>query len=174
MPTPSSNRPSDGLIPRAISNSACRPASLWARSISTLASPSGTGTVQTFIRPGLSAPGSKARSPSAICSTVRPIASAAEVTAKVFSTFTRLSPANVIGTSITGTTGSGSAPGCSTATQPSITVVTRPPASMTVRPAGEFGSMVNTHTRALVPSRMAKVRGSSAFSTHQPVGRVIQ
>ncbi len=126
-----------------------------------------------FIRPGLFSPGRKLLSPSATCSTLNPSASVAEVTASTFSTLTRLSPARVIGTSTTWMTGSGSRPPCSTQTQPSSTVVIRPPASSTVRPDGESGSRLNTQTLALVPSRMAKVRGSSAFSTHQPVGLVI-
>ena len=125
-----------------------------------------------FIRPGFSA-GVNVRSPSATSATVKPSASAADVAARAFSTLTRLNPASVIGTSVTSTTGSGSLPGRSTAIQPSSTVVTRPPASITARPFGESGSRVNTQTGAFVPSRMAKVRGSSAFSTHHPVGLVI-
>ena len=157
-----------------ISSSAASPASLWARSITTVAvPPPGSGSVQTFIRPGLFSAGANSRSPVATCSGVNPSARVAEATARVFSTLTRLRPAKVIGTSTTGTTGSGSWPASSTATQPSSTVVTRPPASSTTRADGESGSMVNTQTWARVPSRMAKVRGSSAFSTQTPVGLVI-
>ena len=161
-------------MPFMISSSASSPASLCARSITTLTDPAPSiGSVQMFIRPGLFSPGRNVLSPSATCSGVKPSASAAEVTASVFSTFTRLSPARVIGTSTTCTTGSGSVPDRSTHTQPSSTVVTRPPPSSTIRPDGESGSRLNTQTCALVPSRIAKVRGSSAFSTHQPAGLVI-
>jgi hypothetical protein len=94
-------------MPFMISSKASSPASLWARSITTLAVPSTTGTVQMFIRPGLFPPGEKFLSPSATCSTVKPRASVAEVAASTFSTLTLLSPARVIGTSTTGTTGTG-------------------------------------------------------------------
>ena len=62
----------------------------------------------------------------------------------------------------------------STATQPSITVVARPPVLSTSRIAGESGSRENTHGWALITLRIAKTRGSSAFSTAQPSLRVIR
>ena len=126
-----------------------------------------------FIRPGLFSPGVNDASPSATWATVKPRARVAEVTASAFSTLTRLSPARVIGTSATAITGRASRPAASTATQPSSTVVTRPPESSTDRADGESGSRLNTQILALVPSRMAKVRGSSALSTHHPEGLVI-
>ena len=62
----------------------------------------------------------------------------------------------------------------STATQPSITVVARPPWLSTSRIAGESGSRENTHGCALITLCMAKTRGSSPFSTAQPSFRVIR
>jgi hypothetical protein len=101
-----------------ISSSASRPASLWARSITTLITPLGMRTVQTFIRPGLFWLGSKDRSPSDTCSAENPNASVAEVTARTFSTLTLLSAAKVIGTSTTSTTATGSEPAIRTLTVP--------------------------------------------------------
>ena len=70
-----------------ISNIASSPASLWARSITTVTSPSETGTVKQFIRPGLcSASGRKERSPATTTSRGMPTASAAEAAASAFST----------------------------------------------------------------------------------------
>ena len=128
-----------------------------------------------FIRPGLcSASGRKVRSPSTTVSRGMPIASAAEAAASVFSTLKRESPARVIGTSTSSTSGSGSRPGASTETQPSITVVARPPSLSVSRIAGESGSRPNTHGCALITPRIAKTRGSSALSTAQPLLRVIR
>ena len=160
-------------MPFMISSSASSPASLWARSITTLIIPPGTRAVQMFIRPGFFVLGSKDRRPSDTCSTENPSARVAEVTASTFSTLTPLRPAKVIGTSTTCTTGRGSAPGRRTQIHPSRSVVIRPPSDRTLRPEGESGSRVNTQIWALVPSRIANVRGSSALSTHQPSGLVI-
>ena len=55
---------------------------------------------------------------------------------------------------------------------PSISVTARPPSSSTFRSAGDSGSREKTHTLAVTPSRMAKVRGSSPLSTTQPRDRV--
>ncbi len=173
VPTPSNSRPWGGRMPFMISSSASRPASLWARSITTLITPLGTETVQIFIRPGLLWLGSKDRRPSDTCSTENPNANVADVTARAFSTLTLLTPAKVIGTSTTSMTGSGSEPAVRTLTVPPSTVVTRPPPERTLRPDGDSGSRVNTHVRALTPSRIPNVRGSSALSTHQPSGLVI-
>ena len=63
----------------------------------------------------------------------------------MFSTLKRDSPASVIGTSTSSTSGSASELGVSTETQPSITVVARPPWPSTSRIAGESGSRENTH-----------------------------
>ncbi len=68
-----------------------------------------------------------------------PMPSAALAAASAFSTLKWLSPDNVIGTSTSRTSGSGSEPGVSTQTQPSITVVARPPAPSTSRNDGESG-----------------------------------
>ena len=87
-----------------------------------------------FIRPGLSSgPGANDVSPSTTASRGSPTASAAEAAARAFSTLNRLSPASVIGTSTTRTSGSGSPSGASTQIQPSITVVARPPSLSTSR-----------------------------------------
>ena len=158
-----------------ISSSASSPASLWARSMTTVASPPVTGTVNRFIRPGLcSASGRNERRPSTTVSRGIPAARAAEAAASVFSTLNRDRPASVIGTSTSSTRGSGSAPGRSTETQPSMTVVARPRSSSVSRIAGEFGSREKTHGRALITLRIAKTRGSSPFSTAQPRRRVIR
>ncbi len=135
------------------SSSASSPASLWARSMTTDTLP----TEKKFIRPGLcSASGRNVRSPSITTARGIPIASAAEAAASVFSTLNRDSPASVIGTSTSSTSGSGSAFGASTATQPSITVVARPPPlPSTSRIAGESGSRENTHGCALIVLCMA-------------------
>ena len=130
--------------------------------------------MKKFIRPGLcSASGRNDRSPSTTASAGRPTASAAEVAASEFSTLKRDSPASVMGTSTSSTSGSGSAPGRSTVTHPSITVVARPPLPSTSRMAGESGSREKTHGRALVTDRIASTRGSSALRTAQPSLRVI-
>ena len=63
----------------------------------------------------------------------------AEAAARVFSTLKRDSPASVIGTSPSSISGSGSDCAVSTATQPSMTVVARPPAPSTSRIAGLSG-----------------------------------
>ncbi len=57
--------------------------------------------------------------------------------------------------------------------QPSITVVARPPSASTVRIDGESGSREKTQHFAGEPRRIANVRGSSPFTTHQPRDRVI-
>ncbi len=99
-----------------------------------------------FIRPGLcSGSGRNDRSPSTTTSRGMPAASAADAAASVFSTLKRESPASVIGTSVSSTSGSGSRCGRSTDTQPSMTVVARPPASRVSRIAGEFESREKTH-----------------------------
>ena len=92
----------------------------------------------------------------------------------MFSTLNRDSPASVIGTSTSSTSGSASSPGASTDTQPSITVVARPPAPSTSRIAGESGSREKIHGRARITPRIAKTRGSSALRTDQPDLRVIR
>ncbi len=84
-----------------ISSRASSPASLCARSITTVAAPSfigsagpASGTVKRFIRPGLcSASGRKVRSPSTTVSRGIPAASAADAAARVFSTLKRDRPA---------------------------------------------------------------------------------
>ena len=86
----------------------------------------------------------------------------------------RDSPASVIGTSTSSTSGSGSAPGASTVIQPSITVVARPPSVSTSRTAGESGSRLKIHGRAEITLRIASTRGSSPLSTDQPSLRVIR
>jgi hypothetical protein len=75
-------RPWRGRRPFMISNNASNPASLWARSITTLITPLGTERVEMFIRPGLSWLGSKERRPSATCSTENLNARVAEATAR--------------------------------------------------------------------------------------------
>ncbi len=146
-PSPSSSRPPGRRTPFMISSSASSPASLCARSTTTVTS----STVKKFIRPGLcSASGWKVRSPSTTVARGMPTASAAEAAARVFSTLNRDSPARVIGTSTSSTSGSASPSGVSTATQPSITVVARPPAESVSRIAGESGSRENTHGWALI------------------------
>ena len=102
-----------------------------------------------------------------------PIARAADAAANVFSTLKRDNPASVIGTSTSSTSGSASELGVSTETQPSITVVARPPWPSTSRIAGESGSRENTHGWAWMTCRIAKTRGSSALSTAQPPLRVM-
>ena len=114
------------------------------------------GRVKKFIRPGLcSASGRNVSSPSTTFARGIPIAKAAEAAARVFSTLKRESPARVIGTSISSTSGSGSASGVSTEIQPSITVVARPPLESVSRIAGESGSRENTHGCALIVERIA-------------------
>ena len=102
-----------------------------------------------------------------------PAARAADAAARVFSTLKRDSPASVIGTSTSSTSGSASAPALRMETQPSMTVVARPPASRTSRIAGEDGSRENTHGWATIVGRIARTRGSSPFRTAQPPLRVI-
>ncbi len=102
-----------------------------------------------------------------------PIASAAEAAASVFSTLKRDRPARVMGTSTSSTSGIASECGVITHTQPSMTVVTRPPALRMSRTAGESGSREKTQGCARITWRMANTRGSSAFSTAHPLRRVM-
>ena len=87
----------------------------------------------------------------------------------------RDSPARVIGTSTSSTSGSGSAPGARTVIQPSMTVVARPPPwPSTSRTAGESGSRLKIHGWAEITDCIASTRGSSPLSTAQPSLRVIR
>ena len=95
------------------------------------------------------------RRPSTTTSRGMPTASAAEAAARVFSTLKRDSPASVIGTSTSSTSGSASRSGRSTDTQPSITVVARPPSLRVSRIAGESGSREKTQGCALITARIA-------------------
>ena len=103
-----------------------------------------------------------------------PMARAADAAARVFSTLKRESPARVIGTSTSSTSGSASLVAVTTHTHPSMTVVARPPSLRVSRIAGESGSRLKTHGRALITPRIAKTRGSSALSTAHPSLRVIR
>ena len=96
-----------------------------------------------------------------------PTARAADAAASVFSTLKRDSPASVIGTSTSSTSGSGSASGRSTETQPSMTVVARPPAASTSRTAGESGSRENTQGCALT-TRAHRVDPRVVAVQHRP------
>jgi len=53
-----------------------------------------------------------------------------------------------------------------------IEITNSDPARDSLR-AGESGSRLNTHGRALIPKRMAQTRGSSPFRTTHPAGLVI-
>ena len=157
-----------------ISTSASSPASLWARSITTVIAPPEQGRVKKFIRPGLcSASGRKDLSPCTTWSRAMPAASAAEAAASAFSTLNRDRPLSVIGTSTSSTSGSLRLPS-STTIQPSMTVVARPPCESTSRRPGEVGSRENTQGLAGVVRRIANTRGSSALSTAQPDFLVIR
>ena len=103
-----------------------------------------------------------------------PTPRAADAAPRAFSTLKRDSPASVIGMSTTSTSGSGSLSASITHSQPSMTVVARPPSLSTSRRAGESGSRENTQGRARMLVRVASTRGSSALSTAQPSGRVIR
>ena len=112
--------------------------------------------MKKFIRPGLWAgSGRKERRPSTTASRGSPTPSAAEAAPSAFSTLNRDSPASVIGMSTTSTSGSGSASGVSTESQPSMTVVARPPAFSVSRMAGDSGSRENTQGRARTAVRVA-------------------
>ena len=153
-----------------ISSRASRPASLWARSITTVAEPPPAQRQRPDVHPPrvvlrrVEVRG--ARRPPAPA--MKPSASVAEATASVFSTLTRLRPARVIGTSTTGDDRQ-RVPAVLEHGHPAVQHRGHPAAAVQHHPPdGESGSRLNTQTRALVPSRMAKVRGSSAFSTHTP------
>ena len=79
-------------------------------------------------------------------------------------------PDSVAGTSRMLISRSGSWPFSSTVTEPSRTVIARPPRSSDSRIAGASDRSVKTHGLALVPLRIAHTRGSSPLSTAQPRG----
>ena len=162
-----------GRSPFMISSRASRPASLWARSITTVAAPPpGSGSVQTFIRPGLFSAGANSRSP----------------------------VGHLLGGEAQGQRRRGHGQGVlhvdpAQAGQghrhvdhrhdrqrvlavlehghPAVQHRGHPAPGVQHRPGrtASRGRRLNTQTWARVPSRMAKVRGSSAFST-QPPGRL--
>ena len=80
-------------------------------------------------------------------------------------------PASVIGTSTSPTTRRTRRPS-STTIAPSLTVVARPPWASTSRSAGCSAWTVVSQIRPVAARRICRTRGSSAFSTSHPSGRV--
>ncbi len=102
-----------------------------------------------------------------------PIASAADAACIAFITLWRETPAIVTGMSISSSSGRDDEPS-STVIQPSSGTVARPPSARVSRIAGCQGSSEQSQGRPVASRRIERTRGSSAFSTSHPSGRVIR
>ena len=98
---------------------------------------------------------------------------AAEAACIAFITLWREMPAIVTGTSISCRSGRDVEPS-RTVIHPSSGTVARPPSARASRIAGCQGSSEQSQGRPVATLRIDSTRGSSAFSTSHPSGRVIR